>query len=157
MGDSMAFDFNDFQSGSGSGMMHPSGREQLDTQMGGTDANMVMSNANAAMQSQLINMTTAAAHPAIPTQLIPPPTPTDAITEIDAQIQYLQQQRVQQQHRQIHEQHVYYTNQHAVPPTPQSLEMPPASNQFYSDQSRTPMFDNRYQRMKEQQDVRCFR
>uniref|UniRef100_L2G3M0 Phosphorus acquisition-controlling protein n=1 Tax=Colletotrichum fructicola (strain Nara gc5) TaxID=1213859 RepID=L2G3M0_COLFN len=153
LGDSMAFDFNDFQSGSGSGMMHQSGREQLDTQMGGTDANMVMSNANAAMQTQLINMTTAAAHPAIPTQLIPPPTPTDAITEIDAQIQYLQQQRVQQQHRQIHEQHVYYTNQHAVPPTPQSLEMPPASNQFYSDQSRTPMFDNRYQRMKEQQDM----
>lgn len=153
LGDSMAFDFNDFQSGSGSGMMHQSGREQLDTQMGGTDANMVMSNANAAMQTQLINMTTSAAHPAIPTQLIPPPTPTDAITEIDAQIQYLQQQRVQQQHRQIHEQHVYYANQHAVPPTPQSLEMPPASNQFYSDQSRTPMFDNRYQRMKEQQDM----
>ncbi|KAI8275252.1 Phosphorus acquisition-controlling protein [Colletotrichum sp. SAR11_57] len=118
LGDSMAFDFNDFQSGSGSGMMHQSGREQLDTQMGGTDANMVMSNANAAMQTQLINMTTAAAHPAIPTQLIPPPTPTDAITEIDAQIQYLQQQRVQQQHRQIHEQHVYYTNQHAMAFTP---------------------------------------
>ncbi|KAK2754896.1 Phosphorus acquisition-controlling protein [Colletotrichum kahawae] len=153
LGDSMAFDFNDFQSGSGSGMMHQSAREQLDTQMGGTDANMVMSNANAAMQTQLINMTTAAAHPAIPAQLIPPPTPTDAITEIDAQIQYLQQQRVQQQHRQIHEQHVSYTSQHAVPPTPQSLEMPPASNQFNSDQSRTPMFDNRYQRMKEQQDM----
>ncbi|KAJ0345770.1 hypothetical protein COL154_005631 [Colletotrichum chrysophilum] len=118
LGDSMTFDFNDFQSGSGSGMMHQSGREQLDTQMGGTDANMVMSNANAAMQTQLINMTTAAAHPAIPTQLIPPPTPTDAITEIDAQIQYLQQQRVQQQHRQIHEQHVYYTNQHAMAFTP---------------------------------------
>ncbi|KAL0939297.1 Phosphorus acquisition-controlling protein [Colletotrichum truncatum] len=155
LGDSMTFDFNDYQSGNGSAMMHQHGREQLDTQMGGTDASIVMGNTSSAMQAQLINMTTATAHPAITTQMIPPPTPTDAITEIDAQIQYLQQQRVQQQHRQIQEQHVvYYTNQpHAVPPTPQSLEMPPASNQFYSDQRQTPMFDGRYQRMKEQQDM----
>ncbi|KAF9879059.1 helix-loop-helix DNA-binding domain-containing protein [Colletotrichum karsti] len=153
MSDSMTFDFNDYQAGNGSSIMQ-SGRDQLDTQMGGTDANMVMGDANSAMQQHLINMTTATAHPAIPTQMIPPPTPTDAITEIDAQIQYLQQQRMQQQHRQIHEQHVYYANQsHAVPPTPQSLEMPPASNQFYPDQRQTPMFDSRYQRMKEQQDM----
>ncbi|KAF6803203.1 Phosphorus acquisition-controlling protein [Colletotrichum sojae] len=155
LGDSMTFDFNDFQTANGPAMMHQAAREQLDTQMGGTDPSMVMGNANSSMQAQLINMTTAAAHPAITTQMIPPPTPTDAITEIDAQIQYLQQQRMQQQHRQIQEQHVaYYTNQsHAVPPTPQSLEMPPASNQFYSDQRQTPMFDSRYQRMKEQQDM----
>ncbi|KAK6226773.1 helix-loop-helix DNA-binding domain-containing protein [Colletotrichum tabaci] len=156
LGDTMPFDFHDYQSGNASGMMHQSGREQLDTQMGGTDASMVMGNANSAMQAQLINMTTAAAHPTIPTQMIPPATPTDAITEIDAQIQYLQQQRMQQQHRQIQEQQVaYYTNQtHAVPPTPQSLEMPAASNQFFStDQSHTPMFGSRYQRMKEQQDM----
>ncbi|TQN72051.1 Phosphorus acquisition-controlling protein [Colletotrichum shisoi] len=156
LGDTMPFDFHDYQSGNASGMMHQPGREQLDTQMGGTDASMVMGNANSAMQAQLINMTTAAAHPAIPTQMISPATPTDAITEIDAQIQYLQQQRMQQQHRQIQEQQVaYYTNQtHAVPPTPQSLEMPAASNQFFStDQSHTPMFGSRYQRMKEQQDM----
>lgn len=158
LNDSIPFNFHDYQTGNGSGVMHQAGREQLDTHMGGTDASMVMGSANSAMQAQLINMTTATAHPTIPTQLIPPPTPTDAITEIDAQIQYLQQQRMQQQHRQIQEQHVaYYANPtQAVPPTPQSLEMPPASNHFYStDQSQTPIFGSRYQHMKEQQDVRA--
>ncbi|TEA18627.1 Phosphorus acquisition-controlling protein [Colletotrichum sidae] len=154
LGDAMAFDFNDYQTGNGSSLMHQPGRDQLDTQMGGTETALVMGNPNAALQTQLINMTTATAHPAIPAQMIPPPTPTDAITEIDAQIQYLQQQRMQQQHRQIQEQHVYYATQsHAVPPTPQSLEMPAASNQYYTDQRQTPLFDNRYQRMKEQQDM----
>ncbi|KAJ0326769.1 hypothetical protein COL5a_006649 [Colletotrichum fioriniae] len=155
LSDAMPFDFNDYQTGNGTGIMHQPGREQLDTQMGGTDTSMLMGATTSAMQAQLINMTTAAAHPAIQTQMIPPSTSTDAITEIDAQIQYLQQQRMQQQHRQIQEQQVaYYASQtHAVPPTPQSLEMPPASNQFYSnDQSQTPMFGSRYQRMKEQQD-----
>lgn len=157
LSDAMPFDFNDYQTGNGTGIMHQPGREQIDTQMGGTDTSMLMGATTSAMQAQLINMTTAAAHPAIQTQMIPPSTSTDAITEIDAQIQYLQQQRMQQQHRQIQEQQVaYYASQtHAVPPTPQSLEMPPASNQFYSnDQSQTPMFGSRYQRMKEQQDVR---
>ncbi|KAF4781681.1 helix-loop-helix DNA-binding domain-containing protein [Colletotrichum scovillei] len=156
LSDAMPFDFNDYQTGSGTGIMHQPGREQIDTQMGGTDTSMLMGATTSAMQAQLINMTTAAAHPAIQTQMIPPSTSTDAITEIDAQIQYLQQQRMQQQHRQIQEQQVaYYASQtHAVPPTPQSLEMPPASNQFYSnDQSQTPMFGSRYQRMKEQQDM----
>ncbi|KDN65201.1 putative helix-loop-helix DNA-binding domain-containing protein [Colletotrichum sublineola] len=155
LSDTMPFDFHDYQGGNGSGMMHQAGREQLDTQMGGTGTSMVMGNASSSLQAQLISMTTAASHPAIPSQMIVP-APTDAITEIDAQIQYLQQQRMQQQHRQMQEQQVaYYTTQsHAVPPTPQSLEMPPASNQFYStEQGHTPMFGSRYQRMKEQQDM----
>ncbi|KAK1600087.1 helix-loop-helix DNA-binding domain-containing protein [Colletotrichum navitas] len=155
LSDTMPFDFHDYQGGNGSGMMHQAGHEHLDTQMGGTDTSMVMGNASSSLQSQLINMTTGASHPAIPAQMIPP-APTDAITEIDAQIQYLQQQRMQQQHRQMQEQQVAYytTRSHAVPPTPQSLEMPPASNQFYStEQGHTPMFGSRYQRMKEQQDM----
>ncbi|KAK2037044.1 helix-loop-helix DNA-binding domain-containing protein [Colletotrichum somersetense] len=155
LGDTMPFDFHDYQGGNGSGMMHEAGGEQLDTQMGGTGTSMIMGSAGSSLQAQLINMTTAASHPAIPAQMIHP-APTDAITEIDAQIQYLQQQRMQQQHRQMREQQVaYYTTQsHAVPPTPQSLEMPPASNQFYStEQGHTPMFGSRYQRMKEQQDM----
>ncbi|KAK2060513.1 helix-loop-helix DNA-binding domain-containing protein [Colletotrichum caudatum] len=155
LGDTMPFDFHDYQRGNGSGMMHQAGGEQLDTQMGGTGTSMVMGNAGSSLQAQLINMTTVASHPAIPAQMVHP-APTDAITEIDAQIQYLQQQRMQQQHRQMQEQQVaYYTTQsHAVPPTPQSLEMPPASNQFYStEQGHTPMFGSRYQQMKEHQDM----
>lgn len=92
---------------------------------------------------------------------------SDAISDLDAQIQFLQHQKLQQQQRQLEEQQRRFAEQQAaffaqqqsmVPPTPQSLEMQ-AANQYYTQGDQTPhhsqgMFD-RYQHLKEQQDVRA--
>ncbi|KAM0494854.1 hypothetical protein ACHAPB_007903 [Verticillium nonalfalfae] len=163
----LGFDFHDFQNSADSSMMPQNGRDQLDTQMGGTDSAMAMTRTDPSVRSvqdQFAAMSTAASHPSIPAQMIQPvPTPTDAMAEIDAQIQFLQQQRMQQQQRQMHEhqahqvqqQTSYYVGHNPVPPTPQSLEMPPNGNHYYAqEQAQQNVFDSRYQRMKEQQDVR---
>ncbi|KAL9946066.1 hypothetical protein ACHAO5_004230, partial [Verticillium nonalfalfae] len=161
----LGFDFHDFQNSADSSMMPQNGRDQLDTQMGGTDSAMAMTRTDPSVRSvqdQFAAMSTAASHPSIPAQMIQPvPTPTDAMAEIDAQIQFLQQQRMQQQQRQMHEhqahqvqqQTSYYVGHNPVPPTPQSLEMPPNGNHYYAqEQAQQNVFDSRYQRMKEQQD-----
>ncbi|KAM0598997.1 hypothetical protein ACHAPN_001693 [Verticillium nonalfalfae] len=162
----LGFDFHDFQNSADSSMMPQNGRDQLDTQMGGTDSAMAMTRTDPSVRSvqdQFAAMSTAASHPSIPAQMIQPvPTPTDAMAEIDAQIQFLQQQRMQQQQRQMHEhqahqvqqQTSYYVGHNPVPPTPQSLEMPPNGNHYYAqEQAQQNVFDSRYQRMKEQQDI----
>ncbi|RXG45546.1 hypothetical protein VDGE_03154 [Verticillium dahliae] len=162
----LGFDFHDFQNSADSSMMPQNGRDQLDTQMGGTDSAMAMARPDPSVRSvqdQFAAMSTAASHPSITAQMIQPvPTPTDAMAEIDAQIQFLQQQRMQQQQRQMHEhqahqvqqQTSYYVGHNPVPPTPQSLEMPPNGNHYYAqEQAQQNVFDSRYQRMKEQQDM----
>ncbi|KAM3431414.1 hypothetical protein MY4824_007124 [Beauveria thailandica] len=79
----------------------------------------------------------------------------DSISNIDAQIHYLQQQKFHQQQRQLHEQQAtfYGAHAHSVPPTPQSLEMPPGGGQFYSQAEQMPQrtaYDRGYhQRMAE--------
>lgn len=102
-----------------------------------------------------------------------------SISEIDAQIAYLQRQRLyQQQHiqlqlqstrndqnepiQQFQDSHTgpcaYLNNGHSVPPTPQSLEIVPGSGHFYSQGDQTPhsgIFDGGYpHNMQDQQDVR---
>jgi hypothetical protein len=175
MGESLQFDFQDFGAANGGSMMQQSHREQMDTHMGGTDNSMVMPGQNQPVgpgpqsqhqqqHQQHLAMSSAASHPSTPAhQIIQMPQPQDPISDIDAQIQFLQQQRLQHQQRQLQEQQAqvqqqaaFYArqNQNRVPPTPQSLEMPPNSGQFYSqDQRQQNVFDSRYQRMKEQQDV----
>lgn len=163
LGDGLQFDFQDFQTQNGGHMMQVAHRETMDTPMSGTDGPMLLSNA---MHNQMPPMTTAPphshSHSTIPSTMIqPPPTPGEAISELDAQIQYLQQQKFQQQQRQLDEQQIaFFTRQnHMVPPTPQSLELQAGNNRFYAhQQDQTPqqhqdMYE-RFQRMKEQQDVR---
>ncbi|CAK7207266.1 hypothetical protein SEUCBS139899_010076 [Sporothrix eucalyptigena] len=108
--------------------------------------------------------TGASAHASIATTMMPTVTPTDAISEIDAQIQYLQQQRMQQQQRQVEEQNIaFFARQsHIVPPTPQSLELqagnqffhsPDPRNQHQPGQTQQQAIYERYQHFKEQQDM----
>lgn len=91
--------------------------------------------------------------------MLSPSIPSDNISNIDAQIQYLQQQKFQQQQRQLQEQQAtfFVNHSHSVPPTPQSLQMTPGSGQFYShieQMSHRTSFDRGYhQRIAEQQDV----
>uniref|UniRef100_A0A8H7TPE5 Uncharacterized protein n=1 Tax=Bionectria ochroleuca TaxID=29856 RepID=A0A8H7TPE5_BIOOC len=99
-------------------------------------------------------------HTSAAAQMIPTTAPaSDSISSIDAQIQYLQQQKFQQQQRQIQEQrNAFFASQnHSVPPTPQSIEMPPGSGNFYTqEQMSHEVYDGGYhqqQRMKERQDM----
>jgi hypothetical protein len=175
LGDGLQFDFQGFNAVShGPAMMHThSPHDTIDTQMGGTETPSASGPRNGiAIQHQMPPMTSGPAVASIPSQVVPSHrnNTNDAINDIDAQIQFLQHQKLQQQQRQLEEQQRRFEEQQAaffaqqqrsmVPPTPQSLKIQ-ATNQYYTQQGdQTPhhstgMFD-RYQRMKEQQDVRLF-
>ncbi|KAK0633533.1 helix-loop-helix DNA-binding domain-containing protein [Immersiella caudata] len=160
LNDNLGYDFQDFQSTSNAHML-PSSREQLDTPMSGTDAPIVLTQ-EPVLQHQIPTMTSASSYQTIPTTMMPPPTPSEAIVNsLDAQIQFLQQQKMEHQRRQLEEQQVaFFTHQQnqIVPPTPQSLEIPAGTGRYYSQpgsserQHNTPI-DYRYQRSKDQQDM----
>ncbi|KAF4955383.1 hypothetical protein FSARC_11869 [Fusarium sarcochroum] len=146
LGDGMHFDFQPFQDGSVQGLMNQS-RDAPDTIMTDSEGPGLMPAANT------MPMTTSAGQSTIPAHMMTPAS--DPISNIDAQIQYLQQQKFQQQQRQMQEQQAafFHSHNHSVPPTPQSLEMP-NSGQFYSQAEQIPTtgaYDRGYhQRMKEQ-------
>jgi hypothetical protein len=164
MGDSMQFDFHDFNTQNGPSMMQSSHRDTVDTPMSDASASSVVAHNNMGVHSQLPTMTSAPSHPTVPSQTLPHQhTPSDTISEIDAQIQFLQHQRREHQrlqHQRLQQQQAaFYAPQqqqrNIVPPTPQSLEMQAAS-QFYTSQDHghpSGMFEG-YQQIKEQQDVR---
>ncbi|TGJ84090.1 hypothetical protein E0Z10_g4707 [Xylaria hypoxylon] len=167
MSDSMQFDFQPFNTQNGPSMIQQSHRDSVDTPMSDANVAPIIAQNNMGPQSQVSTMTSAPSHPAVLSQILPhQQTPNDAISEIDAQIQFLQHQRLQQQQRQLEEQQRRLQEQQAalyaqqqqqrnrVPPTPQSLEMQAAS-QFFASQDRghsSGMFDG-YQQIKEQQDM----
>lgn len=142
----MPFDFNSFQTNGQ--------REQQDALMAdSTNAPMMPQGAPQQMMHNQTPMSSAGAQHHQNPQMMPTSAPgTDSISTLDAQIQYLQQQKFQQQQRQIHERNAYFTHNHSVPPTPQSLEMPPGSGHFYTHEQ---LYERGFhqQRMKEQQDV----
>ncbi len=160
------FDFHDFQN---PGVAHmpmqgpPQPREHLDTPMSGTDTPVIMSRTDSAIQHQIAPaMTTAQSFQTLPAAIMPPPTPNETIVNsIDAQIQYLQQQKLQHQQA-MEEQHAFFARQQQgriIPPTPQSLELQAGSSSFYPPPTmaeQTPQHqavDYRFQRIKDQQDV----
>ncbi|KAK4197771.1 helix-loop-helix DNA-binding domain-containing protein [Triangularia verruculosa] len=178
LADGIDYNFQGFQAPAGPHMLQVTGREQLDTPMTGSDAPMLLSPAMPAMHSQVSTITTTGgAYQSIPTTMMPPPTPSETIVNsIDAQIHFLQQQKMQAQQRQMEEHAAYFARQQQsrmIPPTPQSLDMVPSASPFYSQRNgpesqqqhqqqhphphRTPhqqqAVDYRYQRAKDQSDV----
>ncbi|KAI1799840.1 helix-loop-helix DNA-binding domain-containing protein [Daldinia bambusicola] len=166
LGDSLQFDFHDFGDVNGASIMHQPHGDSIDTPMSNTNMPTIIARNDMGSQSQISPMTTAPSHAGISTQMMPPHhTSTDAISEIDAQIQFLQQQRLQQQRRQLEEQQRQFREQQAafyaqqqrsmVPPTPQSLEIQAAS-QFFASQDQahsSGMFDAYHQHLKEPHDM----
>ena len=181
-------------------LLHSSGGggDHLDTPMTGTDMSMILSPVDHAMlqhhaqqqqqhqhhqqhqqqqQHQMPTITTTAPYQNTPSTLIQPSTPSEAVLNtIDAQIQFLQQQKLQAQHQQLQEQQAAFFashQNHIVPPTPQSLELTAGSSQNYYAQStpsdqhhagrqqqqtqqqqqRQQAIDYRYTRIKDQHDV----
>ncbi|KAH7163081.1 hypothetical protein B0J13DRAFT_29348 [Dactylonectria estremocensis] len=147
LGDGMQFDFQGFQDNTAHAMMNHQPRDAADTIMADSGNQGIMSSNNS------LPITTAASQPTIPAHMMTPNP--DPISNIDAQIQYLQQQKFQQQQRQLQEQQAaFFSNHnHSVPPTPQSIEMPNRGH-FYSQAeqvSQPGVYDPGYhQRIKEQ-------
>lgn len=106
------------------------------------------------MQEHMPSMTTSSNHATIPgTPINGHSSNSDSLVELDAQIQYLQHQRHQQQQRQIHEQQRnFYTQSRMIPPTPNSVEMHGATSQFYpqSDPQQQAMYERFRMQVKEQ-------
>jgi hypothetical protein len=154
MGEGMQFDFNGFQDGTAQTMMARP-REQPDAIMGDSTNPSMLSQPGNVMHNPQHNHTpmSQAGSSHASQMLATSAPPSDSISTLDAQIQYLQQQKYQQQQRQLQEQrNAYYTtHSHSVPPTPQSLEMPPNSRHFYSQQQQDQMSYDRGYRQQQQQ------
>lgn len=151
MGDGMQFDFQGFQDdGSHSIMAQP--RQATDAIMGDTDPSAMIARSDGLLQNHTPAMAPLSSH------MMAASASHEAISNIDAQIQYLQQQKFQQQQRQLQEQQAtFFANQgHSVPPTPQSLEMTPGSGQFYSQAEQIPSrsaYDRSYHQRLAEQDM----
>jgi hypothetical protein len=180
MADGMQFDFAGFQDGTQGpandqqsliGPHHQHHQNLNHTQRSHQDAIMTDSDG-----SSMIPRTSAPGHSIMPVQTPPisagpqpsiPAThmmglahqqqPGETISNIDAQIQYLQQQKFNHQQRQMQEQQAAFYSSAAsggnnpVPPTPQSIELPPGSGHFYS---QADMYDgHRGHGMNDQQDM----
>ncbi|EFX01443.1 hlh transcription factor [Grosmannia clavigera kw1407] len=176
LADSLQFDFPEFQNANAHDQHLMSQSKDLDTHMAGAEhASTMLSQPSNGPGNLHISMPPAVsstvAHSSIPAVMMPPPTPTEAISEIDAQIQFLQQQRMQQQQRQLEGHNVVFFTGHnqIVPPTPQSLELQ-AGNQFFASpeqhhqkqmhqqmgqpqQNQQQAIYERYHHLKEQQDM----
>jgi hypothetical protein len=164
VGDAMHFDFHGLQQHPGQPINGQPSQGMPDSMMGNYTSSGMMQRGDAGFIQQQHGQQMQPANGnggALP--MNGAQVPHNSISDIDAQIQYLQQQKLQQQQRQLHGQHgAVYSHQsnngHSVPPTPQSLELPPGNNNpYYSQPEQTPhsgIFDGGYQQaMKDQQDV----
>jgi hypothetical protein len=160
LNEGLNFDFQDFSGQNNSQMLHQEGGEPMDTRM---DVDVgILGHKDTMMQSQMPPMTSAPAHSTVAgTPIDRGHSSSDSLVELDAQIQFLQQQRQQHQQRQLQEQqqhqqqqrNQFYAHNRMVPPTPNSIEMHSASNQFYpqSDSQQQAMYERYQMRMKEQE------
>ena len=160
LGDPLQFDFADFssqQSGQSAHLVHQRDPEAMDhsglENGGGVGRNITM-------QELMPSMTTTTSHPPIiGTPISHAHSSNDSLVELDAQIQYLQQQRQQrqQQAQQLQEQQRnFYVQNAMIPPTPNSMELHAATTQFYpqSDPQHQAMYE-RYRMQMKDQEVNC--
>jgi len=151
LNDGLNFDFQDFGGQNNGQMLHQEGGEPMDTRMD-VDVGM-LGHKDTMMHSQMPPMTSAPAHSSIAgTPIDRGHSSSDRLVELDAQIQFLQQQRQQHEQRQL-ERNQFYAHNRMVPPTPNSIEIHSANNQFYpqSDPQQQAMYERYQMRMKEQE------
>ncbi|CAL3964243.1 hypothetical protein PZA11_001651 [Diplocarpon coronariae] len=86
------------------------------------------------MQEHVPATTIAPAHPSIyGPRLALAHSPNESLSELDAQIQYLQHQRYQQQQKQMQEQQRnFFTQNRIIPPTPNSVKMHVGNAHYYA-------------------------
>ncbi|KAF7957805.1 hypothetical protein EAE96_003375 [Botrytis aclada] len=92
------------------------------------------------MQEHMPSMTTIFTHPAIlGTPIVQPHTSSESLTDLDVQIQYLQQQKREHQLQQSQEQQRnFYAQSRMIPPTPNSMEMHSVNQHFYTPAEHPP-------------------
>ena len=136
-------------------MPHGSRPETLDTPMGGLHVPAGLAGSEAALQPQQHQKLSYISADSIPGQV----SNGTIVDTIDAQIQFLQDQKLQHQQRHVAAQHAatFFANQHhrIVPPTPQSLELQPSAGPFFTTQAieggQQQHMDYRYRRMSDQE------
>ncbi|KAF4637694.1 hypothetical protein G7Y89_g366 [Cudoniella acicularis] len=158
LSDTLQFDFQDFsaqQVQQAAQMMQRNDPDPMD--QSGMDNGGAIGH-DTSMQEHMPSMTTASSHPAILGTAIGHSHSSDeSLVELDAQIQYLQQQRnqrQQQQQRQMQEQQRnFYAQQRMIPPTPNSMELQGMPSQFYSqsDPQQQALFERFRMQMKDQE------
>jgi hypothetical protein len=147
LGDNLQFDFSDFNQ-QGQAQSQAQGQAQAQAQR----AQHAMDGQDTTMQENMASMTTAVNH--LSQTSISGHSSNDSLLELDQQIQYLQQQRLQHQQRQMQDQQRnYYAQGRMVPPTPGSMEMHPATSHFYpqSDPQQQAFYERRLRMQKEQE------
>lgn len=153
LGDGLQFDFQDFNQ-HGAQIMIPTVSDAMDTAMENGNQGLGQ---DTTMQEHMPAMTIASNHPSVhgPT-LIQPHATNERLSELDAQIQYLQHQRHEQQQRQLQEQQRnYYAHSRMIPPTPNSVEMHGGGAHYYAhtDPQQQAMYA-RYQMQVKEHEVR---
>ncbi|KAK8140263.1 helix-loop-helix DNA-binding domain-containing protein [Apiospora sp. TS-2023a] len=164
IGDGLQFDFQDFNPATNpSSMMHSSHQghhDHMDTAMSGTETAGIIASSSMSMPTQMIPTTSESMVPTVPSQMMGSqhPSPGDALSDLDAQIQFLQHQRMQEHHRQIQEQNMQFEEQQinffaqqqrTVATTTAAAAAPPGRA---DPQHSHGMFD-RYPRLKDQTDM----
>lgn len=148
--DTLQFDF-DFsqQQPQSQQMIHQDGMSSMNTAMVGSH----QMGHDGTMQEHMPSMTTSSNHPAILGTPIVHPRPATEV-ELDAQIQCLQQQKLQQQQlRQSlaqQQQRNFYAQSRMIPPTPNSMEIHGANQHFYTQAEQPPSVYEPY-RLREQE------
>ena len=159
LSDSISFDFPYDGGQSNEQILQQDSGDAMDTRMDtAMDVNVgALGHKDTMMRAPMPSMTTeSSTHPTITGTILDHGlSSSNSLVELDAQIQFLQQQR-QHQERQLQEQqqrNFYALQSRMVPPTPRSIEMHSANNQFYpqSDPQQQTMYERYQMRMKEQE------
>ncbi|CZS94739.1 related to transcription factor NUC-1 [Rhynchosporium graminicola] len=149
LGDGLQFDFPEFNQ-QGAQIMVQTGGDNMDTAMGNGNQGMGQ---DTTMQEHMPAMTVASNHQSIHgPAIMKGHASNESLSELDAQIQYLQHQRHEQQQRQIQEQQRnFYAQSGMIPPTPNSLEMHGGGAHYYTqpDAQQQAMYDRYQRQMKE--------
>ncbi|KAG9237628.1 hypothetical protein BJ875DRAFT_137433 [Amylocarpus encephaloides] len=156
LSDSLQFDFQDFGAqhpGQTAQLMHPHDHGAMD------HSGLENGRGNGTtMQEHMPTITTVASHPAIlGSTLHHAQSSSESLVELDAQIQYLQQQKHQRQqqmqHRHIQQQQEnFFAHNGMIPPTPNSMELHASTSQFYpqSDPQQQAIFERFQMQVKDQ-------
>ncbi|RDW77345.1 hypothetical protein BP6252_05398 [Coleophoma cylindrospora] len=153
------FDFQDFNQQQGNGsILHSNSGEVMGMRIDNNNRGGIAQQ-DTIMQDH-VPMTSASSHSSIPsTPIAHGHAMGDSISDLDAQIQFLQQQKHHQQQRQLQDQQQrrYFGQQRSIPPTPNSVEMHGGNGhpQFFSqsDSQQQAMYE-RYQMQTKEQEVR---
>jgi hypothetical protein len=151
LGDGMNFDFEDFAT-QNEQMLRNGDGDVMNTGIGGN------SDAIAAKEAMLRGqvMTSPADLSGMTNTALDMSQSGSSIDVLDAQIQYLQHQRRQQQQRQLTDQQqrqFYAQAQHMVPQTPNSVEMHSSDHQYFhsADAHQQAIYENYQMQMKERE------